>query len=261
MRWGRLFSDGCGEPWRGDVARLTRMVRDADAASDEGWPSAATQARALARAMVETQLRGRGLRDPRVLEAMTVVPRHLFIPHVPLEDAYADRPQPTAEGQTISQPYMVGLMTTLLEVQPGMNVLEIGTGSGYQAAVLAHLGARVHSVERCEALALQARRQLELTGYGEAVRVCVGDGTLGWPASAPYDRILVTAGAPEVPEPLKGQLADGGRMVIPLGPRTGQILTVLDRQAAGDAVRWRQTVSVACVFVPLCGQAGWPDAD
>lgn len=208
----------------------------------------------LAGRMVEWQLRARGLRDERVLEAMAAVPRHRFIPHVPLEEAYSDHPQPTADGQTISQPYMVGLMTELLDVQPGVRVLEIGTGSGYQAAVLAHLGAAVVTVERLANLADVARRNLETTGHGDRVRVCVGDGSLGWPAEAPYARILVTAGAPEWPQPLKNQLADGGRMVIPIGDRTGQVLTVIDRR--GD--QWQQHASVPCMFVPLCGQAAWP---
>ncbi len=208
----------------------------------------------LARQMVEWQLCARGLRDERVLEAMAAVPRHRFILHVPLEQAYSDHPQPTADGQTISQPYMVGLMTELLDVRVGTKVLEIGTGSGYQAAVLAHLGAAVVTVERLANLADVARRNLETMGYGDRVRVCVGDGSLGWPAEAPYERILVTAGAPECPQPLEDQLADGGRMVIPIGDRTGQVLTVFDRR--GD--QWQRRDSVPCMFVPLCGQAAWP---
>jgi protein-L-isoaspartate(D-aspartate) O-methyltransferase len=210
--------------------------------------------RSLARQMVEWQLRARGLCDERVLEAMAAVPRHRFIPHVPLEQAYSDHPQPTADGQTISQPYMVALMTELLAVRPGMKVLEIGTGSGYQAAVLAHLGTAVVTVERLEHLAQVARRNIESTGYGDRVRAHVGDGSLGWPADAPYDRIVVTAGAPACSQPLKDQLADGGRIVIPMGDRTGQVLTVIDRQ--GD--HWPQYASVPCMFVPLCGEAAWP---
>jgi protein-L-isoaspartate(D-aspartate) O-methyltransferase len=198
--------------------------------------------------MVRWQLRARGLCDERVLATMAAVPRHRFIAHVPLEQAYDDHPQPTASGQTISQPYMVALMTELLDVRPGMKVLEIGTGSGYQAAVLAHLGADVVSVERLEPLAAAARQNLQATGYADRVRVCVGDGSLGWPANAPYGRILVTAAAPQCPQPLKDQLADGGRMVIPVGERAGQTLQVIER--CGD--QWRQQASVSCMFVPLC---------
>lgn len=211
--------------------------------------------------MVEHDLRRRGVRDPRVLEAMRRVPRHRFVPGMPVERAYADRALPTAEGQTISQPYIVARMTELLHVDPGVRVLEIGTGSGYQAAVLATLGARVVSVERSPALAERARQvladvlgEIEAVEDGDAaVRVVVGDGTLGWPEGAPYDRIMVTAAAPSVPEAYREQLADPGLIVIPLGDREQQYLTVIQRRE-GQFVQTRDT---GCRFVPLVGEAGW----
>lgn len=209
--------------------------------------------RSYAQSMVEHQIRTRGITDPAVLAAMLEIPRHRFLPGINLAAAYADAAQPTADGQTISQPYMVGIMTQELEVRPGQHVLEIGTGSGYQTAILVHLGATVTSIESSTRLAAQARSTLDELGYGPQVRVIIGDGTHGYPPEAPYDRILVTAGAPRLPAAYREQLADGGRIVIPLGDRTEQKLTIFRRQ--GD--QWLRQDSIGCRFVPLIGADGW----
>ena len=202
--------------------------------------------------MVRTQLRGRGLRDERVLAAMRTVPRHSFIDVMIRRRAYDDAALPTAQNQTISQPYIVAKMTEDLAVDPGHRVLEIGTGSGYQTMVLARLAREVVSVEKYPELAERARRTLE--GFGvENVRVSVGDGTLGDAEHAPYDRILVTAGAPEAPPALLEQLAEGGRMLIPLGDRALQNLTIVHKTA--DGVRYEE--GIGCRFVPLVGEQGW----
>jgi protein-L-isoaspartate(D-aspartate) O-methyltransferase len=203
-------------------------------------------------AMVEQQIAARGVSDPRVLAAMREVPRHLFVPAGRRAEAYDDRPVPIGEGQTISQPYMVALMTAVLAPRETDRVLEIGTGSGYQTAVLARLAASVISIERHRPLASEAAgrlRDLDL----DNVRIVVGDGTEGWPEEAPFDRILVTAGAPAVPETLRSQLADGGRLVIPVGPPGLQRLTTVDRY--GDRFETRE--GEACTFVPLIGRHGW----
>jgi protein-L-isoaspartate(D-aspartate) O-methyltransferase len=202
--------------------------------------------------MVQEQLVRRGVSDPRVLAAMRKVPRHLFVEAVLRERAYADHPLPIGEGQTISQPFMVGIMTQLLRLTGGEKVLEIGTGSGYQTAVLAELARRVCSVERIPALAVRARATLEALGYTN-VWVRTADGTLGWPDEAPFDRILVAAAAPSVPQPLFDQLADGGRMALPLGDAASQTLTVVER--VGDEMR--STADSGCVFVKLIGKYGW----
>ncbi len=167
--------------------------------------------------MVTSQIAGRGVTDPRVLAAMREVPRHRFVPEPVARDAYEDRPLPIGEGQTISQPYMVAAMTVALAPGPADHVLEVGTGSGYQAAILARLAGSIVSIERHPALAARAAATMDALGISN-VRVVVGDGSSGYPAAAPYDRILVTAGAPAVPESLKAQLADGGRLVVPVGP-------------------------------------------
>jgi len=259
---------------------------------------------ALALKMVRDQLSARGIKDQAVLAVMLDLPRHLFVPHLPVSDAYADKALPTAGGQTISQPYMVALMSQLLEVKPNHKILEIGTGSGYQTAILARLSVppnklaapanrpaeppnrppatpankpqitrpqtisshilspRIITIERSQHLADFARKMLTELNLDHIVEFVVGDGTVGWPANrgdgrtkspAPYDRILVTAGAPAVPTALKEQLADPGRIVIPIGDRKNQQLIVyklLDGQ-------WQTEQSVNCRFVPLIGKQGW----
>lgn len=206
--------------------------------------------------MVECQLRARGIRDERVLDAMMRVPREHFVPPDLRAAAYADQPLPIGSGQTISQPYMVAAMLQALGCRPEDRALEVGAGSGYQAALLAELCAEVYAVEIIEALAEQARSRLAELGY-DNVHVVVGDGTQGLPEYAPFDRIVVAAGAPEVPRPLVEQLADGGRLVIPVGSRLAQRLVIVDRDD-GDLLR-RQDMS--CVFVPLFGRHGWsPEA-
>ena len=214
-------------------------------------------AREAAQAMVRVQVEARGVRDPRVLEAMRSVPRHLFTPGLSMEEAYSDHARPTAEGQTISQPYIVARMTELLEVEPGMKVLEIGTGSGYQTAVLAKLGAVVVSVERYDSLAVRAREALQRVGdeldLPTPPRVVTGDGTLGFEAEAPFDRILFTAAGPEVPDSYREQLADPGRIVGPVGDRYQQVLISLDLRDG----RWERREDIGCRFVPLVGEQGW----
>src|SRR5262245_17396284 len=178
--------------------------------------------------MVAHQIEGRGVRDVRVLEAMRRVPRHRFVPPELIAHAYEDTPLPIGERQTISQPYMVALMSEALALEgDGARVLEIGTGSGYQAAVLATMGAQVISVELLPALALRARGLLVELGLADQVRVLEGDGTLGWPEGAPYDRIIVTAGAPQIPRPLLAQLAQSGSLLLPIGEQDVQTLVRL----------------------------------
>jgi protein-L-isoaspartate(D-aspartate) O-methyltransferase len=204
------------------------------------------------REMVERQLRGCGIRAANVLEAMGQVPREAFVPPHEESQAYADGALPIEHGQSISQPYMVALMTEALELSGVERVLEVGTGSGYQAAVLARLCAQVYSIERIAELAESARERLAALGVGR-VEITVGDGTLGWPEHAPYDGIIVTAGAPEAPAPLVEQLGEGGRLVIPVGDRYTQMLRVFTKR--GGAVRERGLC--ACKFVPLLGEHGW----
>jgi protein-L-isoaspartate(D-aspartate) O-methyltransferase len=204
--------------------------------------------------MVADQLQRRGIHDPRVLEAMGSIPRETFVPNVPASVAYDDRALPIDAGQTISQPYMVARMTELLEVQPGDRILEVGTGSGYQSAVLARLGARITSIERLPALADAARERLAGLGV-RGVEVRVGDGSLGDPEGAPWDGIVVTAGGPSIPDALREQLAVGARLVIPIGPHWQQELIVVERHGPND---WREWSDGAVVFVPLVGEGGWP---
>ena len=205
--------------------------------------------------MVDEQLKARGLSDARLLAAFRRVPRHLFVPPELQDDAYADRPLPIGGGQTISQPYMVALMTHGLRLQGHERVLEIGTGSGYQAAILAELALEVFSVERLPELLRGVSERLLSLGYAN-VRLCPGNGSLGWPEQAPYDGILVTAAAPNVPAPLLAQLADPGRMVLPVGPPEGQMLIEIEK--SGGAVTQREVTG--CLFVPLLGEHGWPPA-
>jgi len=205
--------------------------------------------------MVDEQLVARGCRDEAVLAAMRHVPRHLFVEPALRERAYDDGPLPIGERQTISQPYMVAVMSEALELVGGERVLEIGTGSGYQAAVLAEMGARVISLERIPVLAERARTVLESLGYGHRVRVEVADGTLGWPIEAPYDAILVTAGAPQIPRPLVEQLAPGGRLVLPMGDDEVQTLVRLRRRPEGLVEEYLGE----CRFVKLLGSYGWEE--
>jgi protein-L-isoaspartate(D-aspartate) O-methyltransferase len=204
------------------------------------------------RQMVALQIRARGVRNERVLAAMEKVPRHLFVPENMKREAYDDRPLPIGDGQTISQPYIVALMTDLLDPHVGDRILEIGAGSGYQAAILSELASEVISIERIPAVAARARRNLSTAGI-RPVDVVVGDGTLGYPKKAPYQGILVTAGTPEIPPPLIAQLADGGRLVAPVGPHGIQELVRLVRE--GERIR-RETHG-GVVFVPLIGEHGW----
>jgi protein-L-isoaspartate(D-aspartate) O-methyltransferase len=206
--------------------------------------------------MVAEQIAARGLDDPRVLDAMRAVPRHHFVPPELLDRAYDDTPLPIGGRQTISQPYIVALMTSALRVAPGERVLEVGTGSGYQAAVLAAMGAHVVSIERLPELAGRARETLAALGLAEQVVVELGDGTLGWPAAAPYDAILVTAGGPNVPRPLLEQLAPAGRLVLPVGEDEVQVLVRLRR----DAERLEEDYLGGCRFVRLVGRHGWSEA-
>ncbi len=213
------------------------------------------RARQLRAEMVDRQLRGRGIRDERVLAAMGELPRELFVPAEVGDDAYIDGPLPIASGQTISQPYIVGLMTQLLEPHPGMRVLEIGTGSGYQAAILASIGCSVVSIERHAELAATAQARLQGLGLADRVRIEVADGSLGLSSEAPFEGILVTAAAPRVPDALRRQLADGGRLVVPSGPLRGQELVVVTRR--GESFEERQFGG--CVFVPLIGAEGYAE--
>lgn len=207
-------------------------------------------------AMVADQLRARGVSDERVLAAMSAVPREIFVPESSRRDAYADEALPIDAGQTISQPLMVAKMTEHLAVQPGDRILEIGTGSGYQAAILAALGARVTSLERHAVLIPTARARIEGLDLPGSVTIREADGSLGDAEGAPWDGIIVTAAAPAVPQALRDQLADGGRLVIPVGSRDRQLLTVVRR--AGDD--WLEFTDGYCVFVPLIGPGGF-DAD
>lgn len=204
--------------------------------------------------MVRRQLQNRGIRDERVLAAMRKVPRHLFVSKDQEWCAYDDGPLPIGRSQTISQPYIVALMCELLDLSQGDSVLEIGTGSGYAAAVLSELSHKVTTVERIPELADQARGTLSETGYGD-VDVHCGDGSLGYPGNAPYDAILVSAGAPEAPEDLKRQLKTGGRLVIPVG-RSSSLQDLLRiRRVSEEEFETKNLGGVA--FVPLIGEKGW----
>jgi protein-L-isoaspartate(D-aspartate) O-methyltransferase len=202
--------------------------------------------------MVDEHLVARGVTDLRVLAAMRRVPRHRFVQEALRDRAYGDHPLPIGEEQTISQPFIVGLMTSLLELTGREKVLEVGTGSGYQTAVLAELARRVCSIERLPRLAERARAALESLGY-DNVWVRVGNGALGWPDEAPFDRIIVTAGGPSLPPPLVQQLAAGGRMVLPVGRGDNQVLTVVDN--VGGEIRQREHGE--CKFVRLVGKYAW----
>jgi len=204
--------------------------------------------------MVETQIISRGVKNKEVIRAMLKVPRHRFVPEELIEKAYDDMALPIGEGQTISQPYMVAIMTELLEPEYNHKVLEIGTGSGYQAAVLAEIVKEVYTIERVASLSERARQRVRELGY-ENIFFKVGDGTLGWPEEAPFDRIIITAAAPEIPNTLISQLAEGGIIVAPVGSRYSQVLIKgVKKKSSLETIN-----SVPCVFVPLVGEKGWKD--
>ena len=202
--------------------------------------------------MVEQQLRARGIRDLRLLAAMGKVPREAFIAGEYLQDAYADHPVPIGAGQTVSQPYIVAAMVEALDVHQSDRVLEVGTGTGYEAAVLAELAAEVWAIERHAELADQAREILARLGYAQ-VHVVHGDGSVGLPEQTPFDKILVAAAAPQIPESLVEQLADGGRLVVPVGSRSEQQVHIVRKQGGEVVV----TTNDLCRFVPLVGAEGW----
>ena len=221
-----------------------------------GKPKTAVDFAAARREMVERQIRGREIQSPRVLEAMARVPRHLFVPSEHILEAYADGPLPIGEGQTISQPFMVAAMADALSLEAHEQVLEIGAGSGYQAAVLSLLARKVIAVEAQASLAGATRERLARLGYAN-VRIYQGDGSQGWPPGAEgetkYDAILVTAAAPAIPPPLVEQLAEGGRLVIPVGtPEQQDLLRIVKRQG-----RTTEESLFACRFVRLTGRYGW----
>ena len=223
------------------------------ACAEPGRAAAPDRFAALRERMVAEQIEARGVADPAVLRVLRAVPRHEFVPDGGRARAYADHPLPIGEGQTISQPYIVALMTELAQVRPGHRVLEIGTGSGYQAAVLAELGAEVWTIEIVEPLGRRAAADLARTGYGR-VRTKIGDGYVGWPEAAPFDAVLVTAAPPRVPTPLLEQLKPGGRLVVPEG-RLEQELVVYTKDATG---RVRRASTLPVRFVPMTGRAQEP---
>lgn len=204
--------------------------------------------------MLERDLKGRGIRDERVLAAMAAIPREIFVDPGRRAEAYADHPLPIGSGQTISQPYMVALMSECLELAGPEKVLEIGTGSGYQAAILARLAREVYTIERLPELAERAKATLRQLGCSN-MHFRVGDGSLGWPEAAPFDRIIVTCAAPAVTEALKEQLADDGVLIIPVGHGWQRLLSVR-RDRAGA---WSEREVTTCVFVPLIGRQGFPE--
>jgi protein-L-isoaspartate(D-aspartate) O-methyltransferase len=236
-----------GSPRLAVVLVVLGAIACAGAAVLESGPEARAAER---RRMVDEQIRGRGIADPAVLAAMERVPRHLFVPENERGEAYADHPLPIGYGQTISQPYIVAMMSDLLDVEPGDRVLEIGTGSGYQAAVLSRIAGEVYTVEIVKPLGERARRTLADLGYTN-VHVRIGDGYKGWPEKAPFDGILVTAAPPTVPEPLLKQLKVGGHLVLPVG-RVIQNLYVFTKRADGGFDK-KEVLPV--LFVPMTGEA------
>jgi len=224
--------------------------------TDNPSPVQAAAFAGLRRRMIDTQLAARGIRNAALLHAMGTVPRHRFVPADSRPRAYDDCALAAGEGQTISQPYIVALMTQALDPPPASRILEVGTGTGYQTAILAELAAQVHTIERLMSLADAAAKLLSGLGYSN-VLFRTGDGSLGWPEAAPFDRILVTAAAPKPPAPLLEQLADGGRMVIPIGSRHHQDLVLIEKLGG----RLTQTAFCPCVFVRLIGAAAFDDHD
>jgi len=206
----------------------------------------------LRKRMVEEQIIPRGVKNPRVLEAFYKVERHKFIPQDSRESAYADFPVPIGEGQTISQPYIVALMTECLGLTGKEKVLEIGTGSGYQTAILAELAKEVYSIERFVSLAKKAEAVLQEAGYVN-IKIKVDDGTLGWPEFSPFDRIIITAASPGIPLPLTEQLNESGKLILPLGENFSQVLTVAEKKKG----KLESIQVCGCVFVPLVGKFGW----
>lgn len=203
--------------------------------------------------MVEEQLIPRGIKNQRLLEAFYKIERHKFIPEELRSSAYADFPVPIGENQTISQPFIVALMTEALDLTGKEKVLEIGTGSGYQSAILAELAGEVYSIERFESLGKRAQETLNSLGYTN-IKIKIGDGTLGWPEESPFERIIITAASPRVPLPLTEQLKENGKMILPLGESFGQVLTLVEKKKN----KLESTQICGCVFVPLIGKFGYP---
>lgn len=220
--------------------------------NDRVFPGDTGELRIRRSELVQRSIVARGVSDVRVVAALNLIPRHLFVPEDQRAWAYEDRPLPIGQAQTISQPYMVAIMTQLLEIQPEDRVLEIGTGSGYQTAVLSVMSRQVDSVERLPELSGAARERLHGLGFAN-VSVHTADGTLGWPDRAPYEAIIVTAGAPRLPEALTTQLAEGGRLVCPVGNRGLQELVKVTRVGHAFHKEW----GTPCGFVPLIGADGW----
>jgi protein-L-isoaspartate(D-aspartate) O-methyltransferase len=206
----------------------------------------------LRRQMVEEQIGCRGINDPIVLGAFLKIERHRFVPEESVNRAYADFPLPIGHGQTISQPYIVALMTQCLGLSGREKVLEIGTGSGYQSAILAQLCRHLYTIERIKPLAERAEALFSELSYSN-IKLKVGDGSLGWPEEAPFERIIVTAASPQIPEPLADQLAESGKMVLPLGDSFSQVLTVVSKSGG----KLGSSAVCGCVFVPLLGEYGW----
>jgi len=232
---------------------FSRHLTDSAGESDNRTRVSGDRFEAARREMVERQIRARGIRSLHVLEAMASVPRHLFVPPERVAEAYTDSPLSIGAGQTISQPYMVAAMAEALLLSGIEKVLEVGGGSGYQAAVLSLLSREVIAVESQSVLADAALERVTRLGF-QNVRIETGDGSLGWSADAPYDAILVTAGAPAIPSPLVEQLAEGGRLVIPVGPAEQQeLVRIVKREGI-----LKQESLLACRFVPLVGRYGWP---
>jgi protein-L-isoaspartate(D-aspartate) O-methyltransferase len=204
--------------------------------------------KAMREKMVESQIKSRGVRDPRVLSTMLKVERHLFVPKEFQNSAYSDQPLPIGEGQTISQPYIVALMTELLELKGGERVLEVGTGSGYQAAILAELAAEVYTIEIVEKLASAAQKVLLEIGY-QNIKVKAGDGYLGWPEAAPFDAIIITCAPDHVPKPLLDQLKEGGRMVAPVGTYSQELKKIVKKSGKIET-----TDIIPVIFVPMTGE-------
>lgn len=204
--------------------------------------------KAMREKMVETQIKARGVKDPRVLSALRKVERHRFVPEEYLNSAYSDQPLPIGLGQTISQPYIVALMTELLQLKGDEKVLEIGTGSGYQAAILGELAKEVYTIEIVESFASMAKNRLADLGY-QNIKVKAGDGYLGWPEAAPFDAIIVTAAPDHIPKPLIEQLREGGRMVVPVGAYTQELKKIIKRSGKIET-----TDIIPVVFVPMTGE-------